>query len=130
MKIVLVIWLLLAWCAVTHGAKRREITADMVFAAICAQEDRTGEYVGRVHPDGVSYDRCGITQVAVRDCIDNGYLPAGEYDLTKHAMADWAGRQYLKLLVKRHGSLWAATCHWNKGREAYAAKVWGKLELE
>jgi len=129
MKAVLIVWLVLACCAASWGARRREITLDMVFDAICRVEDRAGQYEGRVHPDGVSYDRCGITQVAVQDCIDAGYLPPGVYDLTNPAMADWCGRQYLRLLVARWGSLWAATCHWNARREAYAAKVWGRLDL-
>lgn len=108
-------------------ARRERDWFNRVFDAICAQEDPTGEYAGKVHRDGVSYGRCGITQVAVQDCITNGYLPPGVYGLTDPAMADWCGRQYLRLLVKRHGSLWAAVCRWNKGREAYAAKVWRKL---
>jgi len=129
MKAVLIVWLVLACCAASWGARRREITLDMVFDAICRVEDRAGQYEGRVHPDGVSYDRCGITQVAVQDCIDAGYLPPGVYDLTNPAMADWCGRQYLRLLVARWGSLWAATCHWNARREAYAAKVWERIDL-
>ncbi len=81
------------------------------------------------HRDGVSWWDYGITYIAVRDCQDNGYVtPWIDIDLGSRDVANYCARQYLCLLTNRWGSLWAATCRWNKGREDYAAKVWAAID--
>ena len=108
------------------AASAGAVTFDQVYEAICRVEDASGSYSNRVHADGVSYGECGMTYQAVSELRRVGLLTI-PVDLTRPAHVEYTGRMYLRLLVKRHGSLWEAVCHWNKGREAYAAKVWGKL---
>lgn len=107
------------WWREANAAARKHSVPVRLLLSITDQESN-GRRQG-MHPDGVSFDLLGLTDMALEDIALNRELtslsPSEQYD---------AAGEYLALLKKREGTWWETTKFWNhgeKGGASYAAPV-------
>lgn len=105
-----------------------ETRINIIINAIGQVESR-GTDIG-VHPDGVSYGRYGMTQIAIRELKRVGIIDEDDViDLTDPKQNRTCAKQYLILLKSRYGTWELAVAHWNYNDKNYLNKILDVIEL-